>query len=125
MWYPVFHLKVNNQVNYEHNQNVEEKEESDVPTKFHEGHLSTFVELELAFEARIVNLSIFDNDESQFESLTLREETKSATKGAVGESLSSSAKQKRYCPKLQTLMMLNAKAKGDGRDRLATRQVVW
>jgi len=32
--------------------------------------LSTFVELEIAFEASIVNLSIFDNGESQFESLS-------------------------------------------------------
>lgn len=33
------------------------------------GHSSNFVELELDFEASIVNLSIFDNYESQFESL--------------------------------------------------------
>ncbi|KAG5599389.1 hypothetical protein H5410_030759 [Solanum commersonii] len=41
---------------------LKKKEESVVHTTFHEDrHLSTFVELELAFEARIVNLRIFDN----------------------------------------------------------------
>uniref|UniRef100_M1DNL8 Uncharacterized protein n=1 Tax=Solanum tuberosum TaxID=4113 RepID=M1DNL8_SOLTU len=37
MGYPVVHLKMNNGVNYEHDQNVEEKEKSDVQTTFHEG----------------------------------------------------------------------------------------
>ena len=32
--------------------------------------MSTFVELELAFEASIVSLSTLDNGESQFESLS-------------------------------------------------------
>ena len=36
---PIFHQKLNNGVNVEHDSNVEGKEESDVQTTFHEGSI--------------------------------------------------------------------------------------
>lgn len=39
-------------------------------TSLWKGHLSTFVDLELTFEASIVNLSVFDSGELQHESLS-------------------------------------------------------
>ena len=37
MGFPEVHVQVKNGVNYEHDQNVEEKEETDVHTTYHEG----------------------------------------------------------------------------------------
>lgn len=37
MWHPVSHTRLNNGVDYVHDQNVKENEESDVQTTLHEG----------------------------------------------------------------------------------------